>query len=384
MKLYEFQAKEIFRRYNIPCPKERLITSIDEGLRVISEIGFPCVLKAQVLVGGRGKAGGVKLVEREEDLPKNLEEVFSLRIKGELVEKVLISEKVEYERELYLSVVLDRSIAKPIILASLAGGMDIEEIAQKKPKSIIKEEIDPFLGLLPYKARGIIFRLFSEEVVPGDKGDAYSEQFLSILSALVKVFFDYEANLVEINPLVLTKGFGNFIALDAKILLDDNARFRHKDWMEYEIQQDPTELEAKREGLSYVKLEGEIGSIVNGAGLAMATLDLINKYGARAANFLDIGGSSSPQKTKKALEIISRDDKIKVILINIFGGITRCDDVAQGILDFLAEKRSIPPIVCRLVGTNQDKARAMLEGKPVLFLDTMKEAVKRASELTHQ
>ncbi len=381
MKLYEYQAKEIFRRYDIPCPREKLITSVDEGLEVVLEIGFPCVLKAQVLVGGRGKAGGVRIVEREEDFKKDLEGIFALKIKGLPVQKVLISEMVEIERELYLSIILDRNIAKPLIIASLAGGMDVEEIAQKRPKALLKEEIDPLLGILPFKSRTIGFRLFFEEkTILEIKRFDYVDKFSSILSALVKVFFDYDATLVEINPLVITRE-DKFIALDAKILLDDNALFRHKDWQEYEANEDLTELAAKREGLSYVKLDGEIGSIVNGAGLAMATLDLINRYGATAANFLDIGGSSSPQKTKRALEIITQDAKVKVILVNIFGGITRCDDVAQGILDFLKEREIKIPIICRLVGTNQDKAEVMLRDKPVLFITTMKEAVKRASEL---
>lgn len=380
MKLYEYQAKEIFRKYNIPCPKERLATSVEEGVEAVAEIGLPCVLKAQVLVGGRGKAGGIKLVEKEEDFRKNLEDIFRLTIKGLPVQKVLISEKVEIERELYLSITFDRSIAKPIILTSFAGGMDIEEIAQKKPKSLIREEISPLLGPLPYNSRRVAFQLFREEAIPEVKRDDYNDKFLSVLSALTKVFFENDSTLVEINPLAITKE-DQFLALDAKILLDDNARFRHKDWQEYEACEDPTEQEARREGLSYVRLSGEIGSIVNGAGLAMATLDLINRYGANAANFLDIGGSSSPQKTKKALQIICRDANVKVVLINIFGGITRCDDVAEGILSFLKEKDINIPIVCRLIGTNEEKAREMLRDKPVIFIGTMEEAVKRASEL---
>lgn len=372
MKLYEFQAKEIFRKENIPCPKEKLVSSVEEGESVVSQIGFPCVLKAQVLVGGRGKAGGVKIVEQVAEFPEKLKEVFALTIKGLPVTKVLISEKVEVGKELYLSIILDRSIAKPVILASPFGGMDIEEIGKKKPKSIIKESIDPLLGLLPYQSRRLACQIFPE----GNLIDNFS----SILQSLVRVFFCYDAQLVEINPLVITKE-GNFLALDAKIILDDNASFRHKDWGEYQTSEDQVELEAKKEGLSYVKLSGEIGLIVNGAGLAMATLDLINRYGAEAANFLDIGGSSSPEKTKKALEIITRDKNVRVILLNIFGGITRCDDVARGLLAFLKERECHPPIVARLVGTNYEEARILLRGMPIIFADTMKEAVKKASEL---
>ncbi|MEO0098062.1 MAG: ADP-forming succinate--CoA ligase subunit beta [candidate division WOR-3 bacterium] len=373
MKLYEFQAKEIFRKEKIPCPKGRLVSSLEEGKSAVSEIGFPCVLKAQVLVGGRGKAGGIKIVEKEEDFSTALESIFSLRIKDLPVEKVLISEKVEIERELYLSIIIDRRLAKPIILASPFGGMDIEEIAKEKPKSIIKEVIDPLLGLLPYQCRRVGFQLFSEE-------EALLNKFSSLLMALAKIFFSYDAQLVEINPLVISKN-GEFFALDAKMILDDNAFFRHPEWAEYKSFEEESEAEAKQEGLSYVKLSGEIGSIVNGAGLAMATLDLINRYGAQAANFLDIGGSSSPEKTKKALEIITKDKKVRVILLNIFGGITRCDDVAKGILSFLEEKRVNLPIIVRLVGTNYEIAQSLLKDAPVIFVPTMKEAVKKASEI---
>ncbi|MEO0102849.1 MAG: ADP-forming succinate--CoA ligase subunit beta [candidate division WOR-3 bacterium] len=373
MKLYEFQAKEIFRASNIPCPKEKLVSSVEEGKSSVSEIGFPSVLKAQVLVGGRGKAGGIKILEKEEDFLPTLESIFSLRIKDLPVEKVLISEKVEIERELYLSIILDRRLAQPIILASPFGGMDIEEIAKEKPKSIIKESINPLLGLLPYQCRRIGFQLFPKE-------EKLLDKFASLLMSLTKVFFRYDAQLVEINPLVINKN-GEFFALDAKMILDDNASFRHPEWAEYKTFEEETEAEAKKEGLSYVRLSGEIGSIVNGAGLAMATLDLINRYGAQAANFLDIGGSSSPEKTKKALEIITRDKNVRVILLNIFGGITRCDDVAKGILAFLKEREINLPIVARLVGTNYEEAKTLLKEIPIIFTDTMKEAVKKASEL---
>ncbi len=374
MKLDEFYSKEIFRKYGIPCPKEILVHSVEEGRERREEVGFPWVLKACVLVGGRGKAGGVRIVEKEEEFLSNLESLFNLTIKGLPVKKVLISEKVELEKELYLGIVLDRRLAKPILLASPFGGMDIEEIAQNKPKSIIKEAIDPLFGLFSYQCRKVYSQLFPEP--------SYLEQFSLLLQALVKVFFENEANLVEINPLVTTKE-GKLFALDAKIILDDNARFRHPDWEEYEKAEEERELMAKREGLAYVQLDGEIGSIVNGAGLAMATLDLINKYGSRAANFLDIGGSSSPQKAKKALEIITQDEKVRVILVNIFGGITRCDDVAQGILEFLksGRRKAEIPIVARLVGTNEKEAKEILKETPVIFLPTMKEAVQRASEL---
>ena len=376
MKLIEFYAKEIFQRSGIPSPNERLVHSVSEGLSVIPEIGIPCVLKAQVLVGSRGKFGGVRFVEKEEELLTSLKEIFSLKIKENPVEMVLISEKVRIKKELFLSITIDRNLSQPVLLASPYGGMDIEEIARERPKSMLKEPIDPFLGLLPYQSRRVAFFLLPNE-------PNLNPPLSSIIMALSKVFFENDCLLTEINPLVVSEE-GNLLALDAKIILDDNARFRHPDWDKYEYNLSPLESIAKAEGLSYIKLSGEIGTIVNGAGLAMATLDLLNTYGARSANFLDIGGSSSPEKTKKALEIITSSE-VKVVLINIFGGITRCDDVAKGLIDFLKEKPLSIPFVVRLVGTNEEKARSLLSSLPsnfkIHFAQTMKEAVKKASEL---
>ncbi|MCX7836395.1 MAG: ADP-forming succinate--CoA ligase subunit beta [candidate division WOR-3 bacterium] len=373
MKLFEYQAKEIFRKFNILTPKEKLANNEEEAVAFAKEIGFPCIFKAQVLVGGRGKAGGIKKVSNEEEAKVVSKEIFSLKIKDIPVEKVLISSFVDIKKELYLSITIDRKEKSPIIIASQEGGIEIEELAKERPKSILKINIDPLLGLKNYQARNLCLELFNDL--------SLINQFTELLQKLTTIFFLYEAQLVEINPLALTTD-NNLYAIDAKIIIDDNALFRHPELKIYEKQEirNKIEEEAKNLGFSYIKLEGKVGCIVNGAGLAMATLDLIKKYGENPANFLDIGGSTNKERIEKALRLLIQDKDVKVILINIFGGITRCDDVAQGLLSILNETNI--PVVARIIGTNQDKAYEILKDTKVILIDSMKEAIKKAVEIS--
>jgi len=372
MKLFEYQAKEIFRKFHILTPKEKLANNEEELLNFAKEIGFPCIFKAQVLVGGRGKAGGIRKVNNEEEAKKIGKELFSLKIKDFPVEKVLVSNFIEIKKELYLSVTIDRKEKTPIVIASSEGGIEIEELAKEKPKSILKINLDPLLGLKNYQARNLCYNLF------GDL--SLANQFGELLQKLTTIFFLYEASLVEINPLALTTD-NNFCAIDAKIIIDDNALFRHPELKIWENQERRESIEqaAKQLGFSYIKLSGKVGCIVNGAGLAMATMDLIKKYGENPANFLDIGGSTNKERIEKALRLLIEDKEIKVILINIFGGITRCDDVASGVLSVIKETNI--PIVARLIGTNQDKAYEILKDTKVILIDNMKEAIKKAVEI---
>lgn len=372
MKLYEYQAKEIFRKFNISTPKEKLATNEEEAVNFAKEIGFPSVFKVQVLVGGRGKAGGIKKVKTEEEAIKFGKELFSLKIKNLPIEKVLITSFIEIKKELYLSITIDRKEKRPIIIASFEGGIEIEELAREKPESILKINIDPLLGLKNYQVRNLCFNLF------GDL--SLFSQFNELLQKLVTIFFLYEAQLVEINPLALTNN-NTFCAVDAKMIIDDNALFRHPELKIFENQEirGKIEEEAKQLGFSYIKLSGKVGCIVNGAGLAMTTMDLIKKYGENPANFLDIGGSTNRERIEKALRLLIQDEEIKVIFINIFGGITRCDDVAYGLLSVINETSL--PIVARLIGTNQDKAYEILKNTRIILIDNMKEAIKKAVEI---
>ncbi len=372
MKLFEYQAKEIFRKFNILTPKEKLANNEYEAIIFAKEIGFPCIFKAQVLVGGRGKAGGIKRIENEEEAKRFAKEMFLLKIKDIPVEKLLISSFVDIKKELYLSITIDRQEKIPIIIASKEGGIEIEELAKERPETILKINIDPLLGFKNYQGRNLCLELF------GDL--SLVNQFNELLQKLTTIFFLYELQLVEINPLALTKD-NNFCAIDAKIIIDDNSLFRHPEFKNYVTQEikNKIEEEAKSLGFSYIKLEGKVGCIVNGAGLAMATLDLIKKYGENPANFLDIGGSTNKERIEKALKLLIQDKDIKVILVNIFGGITRCDDVAYGLLSVIKEINI--PIVARLIGTNQDKAYEILKDTNIILIDNMKEAIKKAVEI---
>jgi succinyl-CoA synthetase beta subunit len=374
LKIHEVDARGIFSRYGLPVPPSVLIEEAGRAEAAAAELGCPVVVKAQVLVGGRGKAGGVKLASTPAEAAEKAEEILGMQIKECMVEKVLVAKAVDIGNELYAGMVIDRRSRKPLMMVSASGGIDIEEVARKTPEKIMKTVIDPVIGILPFQKRAMTAFL------TGDKDVA--RQIAFVLTGLYDAFIGVDASLAEINPLVVSPD-KRVWAIDAKINIDDNGLFRQREIAEMrdEGAEDPGEEEARKNDLSYVKLEGSIGCIVNGAGLAMATMDMIKHYGSEPANFLDIGGSSSPQKVLAAMRIILRDKNVKSILINIFGGITRCDDVAQGIIAAKEELGIEVPLVVRLIGTNEEKARAMLEGTELVPAASMDEGVEKAIEL---
>jgi succinyl-CoA synthetase beta subunit len=374
VKIHEVDARGIFTQYGLPVPPSKLVTKPEEALAAANEVGCPVVVKAQVLVGGRGKAGGVKLASSPEEAREKAEAILGMDIKGLTVEKVLIARAVDIEHEFYAGIVVDRRSRKPLMMVSPAGGIDIEEVARTTPEKILKVVIDPAWGLLPFQLRRMTGFLTSEKEV--------AKQIGSALSALYCAFLGVDASLAEINPLVKSPD-GKVWAIDAKINLDDSGMYRHRDLEELrdEAAEDPGEAEARKNNLSFVKLDGDIGCIVNGAGLAMATMDMIKHYGAEPANFLDIGGSSSPEKVLAAMKIILRDKNVRSILVNIFGGITRCDDVAAGIIQAKSELGINVPLVVRLTGTNEEKAREMLAETELIGAASMDEGVKKAIEV---
>lgn len=375
MRLYEYEGKNIFSRYDIPVPKGSVASSVEEVVKKISEIGLPAVLKAQVLVGGRGKAGGIKLVRNIEEAKHVSEHLFKTGVKGVPVKKILVEEAVNIIKEYYISLTIDRSLRKYVYLVSSEGGVDIEEIAASKPEAIHKIYIDPLVGLRDYHLRRIAESL--------NLDPENSKRIQIIAKGLYKIMTDYDADLVEINPLALTdKGL---VALDSKITIDDNALFRHKD-LEESLSADPREFTeeeviAKKHGFSYVSLEGDIGIIGNGAGLTMATLDLVAHFGGKPANFLDIGGGASAERVKAALSLLLRDKRIKAVFINVYGGITRCDEVARGIISALEETGIRKPLVVRLVGTREEEGRKILEEAGINYFINDDEAAKHVVEL---
>lgn len=376
MKIHEYQAKEIFRAAGIPVPPGRVATSAAEAVAIAEEISRPVMIKAQVHVGGRGKAGGIKYAENVESAKIWAQRILGMDIKGLQVKKVLVTEATEIATETYLGIILDRVTKKPVIMISGAGGIDIEEVAAKTPEKIHKLTVDPQIGLLPYQARELAFRVFRDITLV--------RQVADIIMKLYTVFWKVDASLVEINPLVTTP-INQVLAIDAKINIDDNGLFRHP---EIEALRDPdadipAEVEARDAGLSFIKLDGSIGCIVNGAGLAMATMDLVKHYGGEPANFLDIGGSSNPDKVLTAMRIILREPSIRAILINIFGGITRCDDVATGIVAAFKELHPTVPVVVRLTGTNEAAARKILKEVALESAPTLDAVVQKAIALAH-
>jgi succinyl-CoA synthetase beta subunit len=374
LKVHEYQAKELFTKYGIATPKEKMCRTAEEVTSAAKEIGIPCVIKAQVMVGGRGKAGGIKVAKNENEVRQYATQILGMEIKGIPVRKVLVSEAVQIGSEAYLGVIVDRTEKKTVIMACKEGGVEIEEIARQKPEAIYKVYADSLMGLMPHKAREVGLFLYQDTKV--------AFECASITSKLYKLFVDLDSSLAEINPLVLDKS-GRLIALDAKINFDDNALFRHEDIeaMRDRESEDENELKARENDLSYVRLTGNIGCVVNGAGLAMATMDLVKHHGGEPANFLDIGGSSSPEKVMNALSILLSDKNVRVIFFNIFGGITRCDDVAKGILEAKKTLNIKQPIVTRLTGTNEDKAKEMLKEAGLIFTETMDQGAQKAIEL---
>lgn len=374
MKLHEYQSKRIFAKYGVPIPSGDVATTPAEVQEVAKRLGGPVVVKSQVLVGGRGKAGGIKVAKDANQAEKLAEQILGMSIKGITVDKVLVDQAADIKEEIYLGVVIDRAQRKPVIIASASGGIEIEEVAKTNPEAIIRLPIDPQMGLLDYQARDLAFDL-------GLRRD-FINQFVQIVKGLYQVFIDSDASLAEINPLVVT-GQGRLLAVDGKIVLDDNALFRHPELAELrDVQEEaPAEREARRAGLSYVKLDGEIGCMVNGAGLAMATMDIIKHYGGEPANFLDIGGGAKSEKVAAALRIILSDPKVKAVLFNIFGGITRCDEVARGILEALQEVKTDVPMVARLVGTNEEEGRRILAEANFPSASSLGEAAQKAVAL---
>ncbi|MEM7128542.1 MAG: ADP-forming succinate--CoA ligase subunit beta [Chloroflexota bacterium] len=353
MNLHEYQSKRIFASYGIPIPKGEVAATPAEAKEVAESLGGPVVVKSQVLVGGRGKAGGIKLAQTPEEAEARAQDILGMDIKGLTVKKVLVDEASDIAKEIYLGAVLDRSRRQVVLMASSEGGIDIEEVARETPEKIITVAVHPFLGLHDYQAR-----ILAEGIqLPKEHASA----FIHIAHGLYKAFVRQDAGLAEINPLVIT-GDNQLIALDGKMVLDDNALPRHPDLaaLHDPEEDDPAEVEANEAGLSYINLDGEIGCMVNGAGLAMATMDIVKHYGGEPANFLDLGGGAGPEKVTQALNIILSDSGVKAVLINIFGGITRCDDVARGFVEALNSLDFIVPFVIRLVGTNDVEGREIL------------------------
>lgn len=373
MKLLEYQAKEFFRAAGIPVPTEKLVLSVDEAQAAAGELGLPCVLKAQVGVGGRGKAGGVKLARSAEEVSSYADVILGMDIKGEEVKRLLCSQAIDFTTEFYTSITTDRVNRKLVLMVSPAGGVDIEQVAADTPERILKISIDPLLGLQFYQMRTAAAFLSENKGI--------RKQIRNVLSRLYQMYVSNDLSLAEINPLVVTSD-EKVVALDAKVIIDDNAMDRHSEFEKYRILSTDEELEheAKEKGLSYVKLTGNVGCIVNGAGLAMATMDIIKRYGGEPANFLDVGGSSSPQKMQDAIDLVTRDVNVRSLFVNIFGGITRCDDIAAGLLEAVKNKPFNLPVVVRLTGTNEDKARAMLEGSSFIPAAGMAEGAQKAIE----
>ena len=374
MKIHEYQARQIFLEHGLPVPPGEVATTPIEALQIAERLNKPVMVKAQVLVGGRGKAGGVKYAENAEAAKVLATKIIGMDIKGETVRKVLVTEAVDILSESYVGIILDRAAQQPVIMASASGGVDIEEVAAKTPQKIHKLHVDPVVGLRPYQARNLAYKLFR------DIGQV--RQTADVIMRLYDVFWSCDASLVEINPLVSVAG-GEIKAIDAKINIDDNALFRRPALaaMRDIDAENPAEVKARDADLSFVKLDGNIGCIVNGAGLAMATMDLVKRYGGEPANFLDIGGSSNPQKVVSAMEIILADPNVRSILINIFGGITRCDDVATGIVEAFNRLRPAVPVVVRLTGTNESQAKKILSAVKLPSADTLDNVVKKAIEL---
>ncbi len=378
MKLFEYEAKEILRRYGVEVPKSVLVRKGEDPIEKMKQAGLepPVVVKAQVLVAGRGKAGGVKMARTWEDVKKIVDELFEKPIKGIKPKLLLIEEAIPHETELYVGIVIDRSERKPVVLASRYGGMDIEEIAREKPESIVRVHVDPFLGMKGYQAR-----LIGKKI--GLQGKVLS-RFASFLTALYEVFDKYDAELAESNPLAVVGD--KVIPLDARLIVDDNALYRHPELAGERLEESGEytewEIKARKLGLAFVELDGDIGIIGNGAGLTMTTMDLVYEYGGKPANFLDIGGGASAELVKTAVSFLIEFPKTKKIFMNIFGGITRCDEVAKGIVKALEELGQLPkPLVVRLAGTNEEEGREILRKAGIeAFVDPI-EAVKRLMEI---
>ena len=374
MNIHEYQAKEIFRSVGLNVPPGRVAGTVDEALALTGEFGLPVMVKSQVLTGGRGKAGGVKFCETLDDVRKHAGDIIGMDIKGHTVHKVLVTPAETIAEEYYIGMLVDRGSRRVLLMASAEGGVEIEQVAKDNPDAIIKFPIDPRYGLMDHQAMRIAMKMTDDVRKARQLGAAMQKLYVAFVQA--------DASLAEINPFIFTdEGVGK--AIDAKMNLDDNALFRHPDYEDLRDlqEEDASERAAREADLSFVKLDGNVGCLVNGAGLAMATMDLVQYYGGMPANFLDIGGSSNPDKVVNALEIILRDPNVEVILFNIFGGITRCDDVARGIIAATERMEINVPIVVRLTGTNEAEARTLLAETDLVPAATMDEVVQKALEL---
>lgn len=377
MKLHEYQSKQIFAEHGIPIPKGRVAMTAQEARSITEELGGRAVIKSQVLVGGRGKAGGIRVVDSSEEAEEVATQLLAMEIKGLPVRKVLVDEAANIKTEIYLGVTNDRARRCPVLIASAEGGVEIEVVAHQHPEKIVRVWIDPILGLREYQARYLASTIELDRELWRD--------FIKIATGLYMAYKESDANLAEINPLVVT-GENGLLALDGKIVLDDNGLYRHAHLAELRDidEEEPIEREARKYGLSYVKLDGTIGCMVNGAGLAMATMDVINLFGGEPANFLDIGGGASAEKVAAAFQIILKDKSVEAVLINIFGGITRCDEVAKGILSALKSNPTDIPMAVRLVGTNEKEGRQLLADADMITAESLADAAQKAVALAKE
>lgn len=371
MKLHEYQSKRIFGRYQIPIPHGRVASSAGEVKQIAEELGGRVVVKAQVLVAGRGKAGGIRLAKTAREAEELAASILGMEIKGLPVRKVLVDEAVNIQKEIYLGVTNDRSIRKPVMISSFAGGVNIEDVARTTPEKIVRVVINPLLGLRDYQARDLAAGI--------DLPRELWRSYIEIAHSLWRIFEDFDATMSEINPLVIT-GDQKLLALDGKMTIDDNALFRHPEMTDYrDIDiEGAAEIEARKFGLSFIKLDGNVGCMVNGAGLAMTTLDVIQLFGGKPANFMDIGGGAGSEKVAAALRIILQESSVKSVMINIFGGITRCDEVARGILAAIKEVNPKIPMIIRLAGTNAEEGKTLLVDANLVAADSITEAARLA------
>jgi succinyl-CoA synthetase beta subunit len=378
LDLYEYQGKHLFARFGIPVSEGKAATSAEEARAAAEELGGQVVVKAQVLTGGRGKAGGIKLADSPDEAEARAREILGMDIRGHFVRTIWVEKASQIAKEYYLSVTFDRGEKKPLLMLTTQGGIDVEELAERSPEALARLHVDPLVGFQPYQARWLCF-------TAGVDDPAEQKQVIDLIGRLYEAFVETDAMLCEINPLIVTPD-GEVRALDSKFTVDDNALFRHQDVGEMRDLEaaDPQERFAREKDVTYVKLDGEIGILGNGAGLVMSTLDVIDQVGGRPANFCDLGGGGDAQGVVDALEVITSDAQVRAILFNIFGGITRCDEVARGILEALDRMSIDLPIVVRLDGTNAEEGRAMLAdaAQPNLHVEeTMLSAAERVVEL---
>jgi succinyl-CoA synthetase beta subunit len=376
LKLFEYEAKEIAQKYGLPVPIGLLASTPQEAREAFLKIGQPSMIKAQVLVAGRGKAGGIKPASSPDEAYEVAKSILSMTIKGEKVGQILVEQKLTSKHERYVSIVVDRSSRCYTLLCSEQGGVDIEQVADEHPERIIRHKIEPLIGLQEFESRIVAKQL-------GYSGKQMN-QLSSMIIKLFQIMLDHDAELVESNPLIETET-GELVAADLRILLDDNSLFRHPKFLErmktFEPDMTPLEVKAREKGLAYVELDGDVGIIGNGAGLVMATLDMILDYKGKPANFCDVGGGGSEERIGAALEIVLANPRVKVLLINIMGGITRCDDVAHAILDIQKRMGITKPMVIRLVGTNEEEGRKILAAAQIPSLNSMEESAARAVEI---